>query len=157
MRPEAWRLLVDSQIVYNGDKWGLAIVGDYGREKLTFRPDGAVAHWANGMVSMRWHVLGEKHKWGMAVRPEFFWDYNSRIFGAVDRTNWMVGATFTNDVRFFDALLFRLEYRYDLSTAAHGFWYRQGAITDDVGGLANEQHTVIVNLGGYFERRMFGD
>jgi hypothetical protein len=154
MRPEAWRVLVDSQIVYNTHRWGIAIVGDYGRERLTFRPDRAVAHWANGMISARWHVLGDKHKWGMAIRPECFWDHNGRIFGAPDQDHWMFGGTFTNDLRLFDALLVRMEYRYDRSTAARGYWYRHGAITDDAAGLAHEQYTLIFSLGGYFERRL---
>lgn len=156
MRPEAWRLLVDSQVIYNTDRWGIAVVGDYGRERLTFRPDKAVAHWANGMVSVRWHMLGEKHKWGMAVRPEFFWDFNGRFYGAPDRSHWMFGGTLTNDVRLFDALLVRVEYRYDRSTAANGYWYRLGAITDDAAGLARDQHTVILSFNAYFERRLLG-
>ena len=156
MRPQAWRLLLDSQIVYIADRWGIAIVGDYGREKLTMKMGQPVAYWANGMVSVRWHVLGEKHTWGMAVRPEFFYDHGGRIFGAQDVDNWMFGGTFTNDVRLFDAVLVRLEYRYDRSTAAHGYWYRGPAITDDATGLANSQHTVLFNFIGYFERKLPG-
>ncbi len=156
MRPEAWRLLLDSQIVYIADRWGIAIVGDYGREKLTAKTGQPVAYWANAMVSVRWHVLGEKHTWGMAVRPEFFYDHGGRIFGAQDVENWMYGGTFTNDIRLFDALLVRLEYRHDRTTAAHGYWYRGPAITDAGSGLASSQHTVLFNFIGYFERKLPG-
>jgi len=154
IKPDAWRLLIDTQVVYNTEKWGIAVVGDYGREKLTFKEGSPVAHWANGMVSVRWHVLGDKHKWGMAVRPEFFWDRGGRIFNSPDRDNWLIGGTFTNDFRFFDGLLFRLEYRYDHSTAPSGFFYRGAAITDTASGLAAGQHSIIFNFIGYFERRL---
>lgn len=154
LRPEAWRLLLDSQVVYNTEKWGIAVVGDYGREKLTFKAGSPVAQWANGMVSVRWHVLGTKHRWGMAVRPEVFWDRHGRIFSSPDRDNVLLGATFTNDLRFFDAVMFRLEYRFDHSTAPSGFFYRGAAITDDAAGLAADQHSIIFNFIGYFERRI---
>ncbi|MBL9102463.1 MAG: hypothetical protein JNL82_15995 [Myxococcales bacterium] len=106
------------------------------------------------MVSVRWHILGDRHKRGMAVRPEFFWDRNGRIFGSPDRDNWMFAGTFTNDLRFFDALLLRVEYRFDHSTAPSGCFYRGAADTDTSPGLAADQHTIILNLSGYFERRL---
>lgn len=155
LKPEAWRLLLDSQIVYVADKWGIAAVGDYGREKLTFRTDRPVAQWANAMVSVRGEVMERKHfKWFMAGRPECFWDRNGRIYGAPDRDNWLYGATYTNDFRLFEGLLFRVEYRYDRSTASRGFWYRADQITDDAARLAHDQHSIIFNFIGYFERRL---
>ena len=155
LKPEAWRLLLDSQIVYVADKWGIAAVGDYGREKLTFRTDRPVAQWANAMVSVRGEVMERKHfKWFMAGRPECFWDRNGRIYGAPDRDNWLYGATYTNDFRLFEGLLFRVEYRYDRSTASKGFWYRGDQITDDAARLAHDQHSIIFNFIGYFERRL---
>jgi hypothetical protein len=157
LRPAAWRLLLDTQVVYNSEKWGLALVGDYGREQLTFKTDSPLAQWANGMVSLRWRNLArEKVQWGMAIRPEFFWDRGGRIFNSPDPDNWLLGGTFTNDLRFFDALMLRLEYRYDYSTAPSGFFYRGKAINDAAAGLANSQHTVIFNFIGYFERRFAG-
>lgn len=158
MRPEYWRLLLDTQIVYVGKKWGMAVVGDYGRERLS-KTGQPVAQWANGMVSVRWDVLERPKadfKWGMAVRPEFFWDHGGRIFGAQDLDNWLYGATFTNDFRLWDSLLLRLEYRNDNSSAPSGYWYRGAAVTDDAVGLASRQHTVIFNFIGYFERRVAG-
>jgi hypothetical protein len=154
LKPEAWRLLLDSQVVYTTEKWGIAVVGDYGREKLTFRPGAPLAQWANGMVSVRWHVLGDKHRWGMAVRPEFYWDHNGRIFNESDPDNFLFAGTFTNELRLFDALLIRVEYRYDHSTAPHGFFYRGAATTDTATGLGHDQHSIIFNFIGYFERRL---
>jgi hypothetical protein len=109
-------VLSDTQVVYNTDRWGIAVVGDYGRERLTYLAGAPLAQWANGMVSVRWHILGHKHTWGMTVRPEFFWGRNGRIFGSPDRDNWMYAGTFTNDLRPFDALLLR----FDHSTAPSG-------------------------------------
>lgn len=160
LRPEAWRLLLDSQIVYSTDKWGLAIVGDYGREKLTFKEGSPVAHWTNGMISVRRHVVAfgrkKQHSYGIAARPEFFLDYGGRIFNAQDQVNWLYGVTFTNDLRFFDAVRIRVEYRYDHSSAPSGFFYRGAAIANDAAGLASDQHAVIFNFIGYFERRLPG-
>ena len=153
LRLQAWRLLVDTQMVYSTDAWGVAVVGNYGRERLTFKEGQPVSQWANGMISARWHVLGKVHRWGMAIRPEFFWDRGGRIFGSPDLDNWLLAGTFTNDVRLFDALLLRVEYRYDHSLAASGFFYHKAATADNARGLAVNQHTVIFNLIGYFERR----
>ena len=154
LKPESWRILLDTQVVYNTERWGIAVVGNYGREKLTFKDGGPIAQWANTMVSVRWHVLGKQHTWGMAARPEFFWDRNGRIFNESDRDDWLIAGTFTNDFRLWGALLLRVEYRYDHSTAPHGFFYRGPAITDTAPGLSHDQHSVIFNFIGYFERRL---
>lgn len=156
LRPAAWRVLLDTQVVYNTDAWGIAVVGDYGRERLTFKPGAPLAQWANGMASVRWHVLGTKHRWGMAARPEFFWERGGRIFNAPDRDDWLLAGTFTNDIRLWDALLLRVEYRYDRALTPHGFFYRGAATSDDGPGLAHQQHSLIFNIIGYFEHRFAG-
>jgi hypothetical protein len=153
LQPAAWRLLSDTQVVYNRDRWGLAIVGDYGRERLTRKDGQPLTQWANGMVSVRWHVLGKQHRWGMAARPEFFWDRGGRIFNESDLDDWLVGGTYTNDVRLWDAVLLRVEYRYDHSFSQSGFFYRGAATSDTSTGLAHGQHSLIFNVIGYFERR----
>jgi len=153
-----WRLLLDSQVVYVGKNWGMAVVGDYGREQLN-KAGQPVSMWANGMVSVRRDILERKRgdfKWGMAARPEFFWDHGGRIFGAQDVDNWMIAGTVTSDFRFWDSLLLRVEYRYDYCTGPNGFWYRGAAVTDDARGLARYQNTLIFNFIGYFERRIAG-
>lgn len=153
MKPAAWRLLLDTQVVYNTERFGAAFVGDYGRERLTLKDGQPVTHWANAMVSLRWHVLGERQRWGMAVRPEFFWDRGGRIFNESDRDDWLVAGTFTNDLRLWGALLLRVEYRYDHSFSQSGFFYRGAATRDTSMGLGHTQHSLIFNVIGYFERR----
>ncbi len=154
LKPAAWRVLTDTQVAFNTDRWGFAFVADYGRERLTLRPGQPLTQWANAMLSVRWHVLGKTHRWGMAARPEMFWDRGGRIFNESDRDDYLVAGTFTNDVRLWDALLLRVEYRYDHSFSNSGFFYRGAATTDTSPGLAHTQHTVVFNLIGYFERRL---
>lgn len=153
LKPAAWRVLIDSQVVYNTERWGLAFVGDYGRERLTFKAGRPLTQWANAMLSVRWHVLGKKHRWGMAARPELFWDRGGRIFNESDRDDYLVAGTFTNDLRLWDTLLLRVEYRYDHSFSQSGFFYRGTATSDTAMGLAHTQHSLIFNVIGYFERR----
>ncbi len=154
LRPRAWRLLLDSQVAYSTERWGIAAVANYGRERLTLAPGEPVAMWANAMVSLRWHVLGDAHRWGMAVRPELFWDHGGRMFGSHTLDNWWIAGTFTNDLRLFDSLLFRVEYRYDRTLGEGGFFYRGPATADTDTNLAADQHSVIFNLVVYFERQL---
>jgi hypothetical protein len=57
----------------------------------------------------------------------------------------------TSDVRLWDYLLVRVEYRYDHSDNPDGFFYRGAAVHDDDDGLGRQQHTVNVMLTGMFE------
>ncbi|MDC0666342.1 outer membrane beta-barrel protein [Nannocystis radixulma] len=153
LRVSACRVLLDSQIVYMRERWGVALVGDYGRERLTWLEGQPVAAWANGMVSLRWQVLaGRRVRWGMAARPEFFWDHRGRIFGGPALDRWLVGGTYTNDVHLFGALLLRVEYRYDRALGEGGFFYRREATVDGARGLAVQQHSLIFGFVVYIER-----
>lgn len=153
LRVSAWRVLIDSQVVYVGKHWGFAVVGDYGRERLTWLEGQPVAAWANWMMSLRWNVLGGRRaRWGMAARPEFFWDHRGRIFGGPVLDRWLVGGTYTNDVDLFGALLLRVEYRYDRALGEGGFFYRGDATVASAEGLAARQHSLIFGFVAYIER-----
>ncbi|MCY0989257.1 outer membrane beta-barrel protein [Nannocystis sp. ILAH1] len=155
LRVSAWRVLIDSQVVYQRERWGFALVGDYGRERLTWLGGQPVAAWANGMASLRWHVLaGRRARWGMAARSEFFWDHRGRMFGGPALDRWLVGGTYTNDVHLFGALLLRVEYRYDRALGEGGFFYRHAATADDAEGLAVQQHSLIFGFVAYIERSL---
>lgn len=153
MRPGAWRIFSDTQFTYNRPRWGVGGLFDAGGERRTDLPTRPWNLWVVGAVFSRWRVLGEKRTWDMSLRPEFFWDRDGRIFGVPQA---LLAATYTNDVRLFDNLLFRVEYRYDRSTNPDGFFYRGAAIADDARGLARDQHTVFFAVAGVFAHRFGG-
>jgi len=153
MRPQAWRVFSDTQFTYNTDRFGVGALIDVGADPRTDLPMAPWHLWMNGAVFTRWRVLGERRTWDMALRPEFFWDRDGRIFGVPQA---LVSGTFTNNLRLFDNLLLRLEYRYDGSSSAAGFFYRDDAIADDAVGLARQQHTVFFSIAGVFAHRFAG-
>lgn len=146
--PRAWRTFSNSQVTWNTDRFGIAALFDIGRERRTTLPGEPVALWLAPAVDLRWRVLGDDPTWDMAARGGGYWDRDGRMFGV---PQWLFEAVYTNDVRLFDHVLARLEYRYDHSTAPGGFFYRRGATNDAARGLARDQHTIIVALTGYFE------
>lgn len=147
--PEAWRVHSDSFVQYEVDRWGLAVMWDYGREKVTALPDDPVALWTGGGLFVRGRPLQrERLTVDVAARPEAWWDRDGRIFGV---PQWLISGSVGVHVELFDIILARVEYRYDRSTADDGFFFRDDAITDDADGLADEQHTVFLNLSGHFE------
>jgi hypothetical protein len=153
MRPEAWRLFSDTQFTYNTEKFGLGGLFDIGADPRTDLPMKPWHMWMNGAVFTRWRVLGKQRTWDMALRPEFFWDRDGRIFGVPQN---LVSGAFTNNFRVFNNLLLRVEYRYDWSSNASGFFYRGAAIADDAVGLARQQHTVFFSVAGVFAHRFAG-
>lgn len=153
MRPNAWRLFSDTQFTYNTERFGVGGLFDVGADPRTDLPLKPWHMWMNGAVFTRWRVLGKERTWDMAARPEFFWDRDGRMFG-VPQT--LVSATFTNNFRVFNNLLLRLEYRWDHSFGANGFFYRGPAIMDGGPGLARDQHTVFFAVAGVFAHRFGG-
>jgi hypothetical protein len=149
IRPRAWRTFVNSQIGWNTERVGVAALFDIGRERLTMLPGEPVALWLAPAADVRWRVLGKRHTWDMAVRGGGYWDRDGRMFGV--RRNWLIEGVYTNDVRLFDHVLLRVEYRYDHATAEGGFFYRGAATNAASPGLASDQHTVVAALTGYFE------
>jgi hypothetical protein len=146
--PRSWRTFWNTQLAWNTEKVGVMALVDVGRERLTFLPGAPVALWVATDVDVRWRVLGRKHTWDMATRGGAYWDRDGRMFGV---PTWLLSAVYTNDVRLFEHVLLRLEYRYDRATADGGFFYRHAATADDSPGLARDQHTIVAALTGYFE------
>ena len=151
IRLAAWRLYSDTQFTYNVDRFGVGGLFDVGTERLTDQPGRPSALWMTGALFTRWRVLGKQRTWDMAARPEVYWDRDGRIYGVAD--NLLVGATYTNAVRLTDNLLLRLEYRYDHSTLAQGYFYRGSAIHDDAPQFARHQHAVFFAVAGVFAHR----
>ena len=151
VKPEAWRVHVDSQITYQREDWGVGFVWDYGRDGPDAIADSPRATWTGGALFLRGRVFDSKHAQAfVAARPEVWLDPNGRIFGA-EQT--LVSATGTLDWRLYDHVLARVEYRYDHSTAKDGYFYANGATNPDAEGLAKNQHNVFFALTAMFEHR----
>lgn len=146
----AWRMFSDTQFTYNTERFGVSGVYDIGAERRTDLPTNPWHMWMTAAVFTRWRVLGKQRTWDMAARPEWFWDRDGRMFGVPQH---LLAATFTNDVRLFESLLLRLEYRYDRSTSPTGFFYRGPAITDAAAGLGQGQHTLMFAIAGVLAHR----
>jgi hypothetical protein len=150
-KPRAWRMLSDSWVSYDAGRWGLAVIFDVMRERLTLFPDAPVALYVTGAVVPRVRVLKawrDRVQWFLTARGEVFWDRDGRSYGV---KQLLGSGVLTSDVRLWDYLLLRLEYRYDQSDNRAGFFYRGAAVHDDDDGLARRQHTVNVMLTGMFE------
>ncbi len=153
MRPQAWRVFSDTQFTYNTERFGVGGLFDLGADPRTDLPGTPWHLWSNAALFTRWRVLGRHRTWDMALRPEFFWDRDGRIFGV---PQVLGAAAFTNNVRVFNNLLLRAEYRFDGSSNPNGFFYRGAAIADDASGLARWQHTVFFSVAGVFAHRFGG-
>ncbi|HWB80151.1 MAG TPA: outer membrane beta-barrel protein, partial [Nannocystaceae bacterium] len=147
----SWRWLSDTWLFFERDRFGIAGVFDAMRERLTHVPGQPVALQLAGEVSARVRLLDAREgrvKWYLAGRGEAFWDRDGRMFGVRQLLgSGLVGT----DLRLWDYLLVRLEYRYDRTDNQQGFFYRKSAVRDDDTGLGREQHAVYFVLTGMFE------
>lgn len=159
IRLRAWRMFSDTQFTWNTPRLGVGGLFDVGGERRTDLVGAPWQMWMNAAVFTRWRLLasrpaaGERWKqrtWDMAARPEWFWDRDGRMFGVPQH---LFALTFTNDVRVLQGLMLRVEYRYDRSTSAGGFFYRGGATADDAAGLGRDQHTVFFAIAGVLAHR----
>jgi hypothetical protein len=146
--PEAWRVNVDANAGWDGERLGLAAVWDVGRERVTALPNEPVALWTGGGLFLRGTpVIRERWSLDLAARPEAWWDRDGRIYGV---RQWLASGTLTATLNLFDYVMIRAEYRYDRSTAVNGFFYRSDAISNDSPDLANQQHLIGLALVGHF-------
>ncbi|MFO0631391.1 MAG: outer membrane beta-barrel protein [Nannocystaceae bacterium] len=151
IRARAWRMLSDTWMAFERGRFGLVAVFDVMRERVTSQPGEPVALYMTGAISPRVRVLerrGGRIAWWLAARGETFWDRHGRIYG-VDQL--LGSAVASSDLRLFEFVQLRVEYRFDASTAQQGFFYRGAAIHDSDGGLAQQQHAVYFALIGTFE------
>jgi hypothetical protein len=156
MAPRAWRWLGDTWASFERGRLGIMGVFDVMRERVTVQPGSPVALYVAGAIAPRVNVLSRGIvNWYFAARGEAFWDRDGRIYGV---RQLLGSAAVNSDLRLWNNLLLRLEYRYDRTTNTNGFFYRGNAIRDDYGGkpldgdgLARDQHTVYFMLTGMFE------
>ena len=149
LAPEAWRVHWDTFAQYEGARWGIGGLADFGQERLTTQPGSPQALWLLGAAFVHGVVWESAHaSLDLAARPEIMWDRDGLLHGV---RQIMIGETVTLGARLWDHLLVRLEYRYDRSSAEDGFFYRNLA-TADTAALASTQHTIFASMVGYYER-----
>lgn len=150
-RPRSWRMLSDTWAAWERGRFGLVAVFDVMRERVTAAPGNPVALYVTGALSPRVQIASFRDDaihWWLAARGEVFWDRDGRMYGV---PQLMGSAVASSDLRLFEYLQLRVEYRYDRNNAAAGFFYRGAAIHDSDRGLARSQHAVYVALIGTFE------
>ena len=146
LSPDAWRVHADFNGGYEGERFGIAAVWDYGQEKVTALPDSPVQTWTGGGLFT--HVLvhdGKVADVDLSLRPDAWHEQGDRIYGV---SQWLVSGTATTGVFLWEHLRVRTEYRYDYSTAEDGFFYQGLATYDGSPNLARSQHTIFLNVAG---------
>ena len=156
LHPADWLVYWDTWVVWDfDDHFSMAAVWDLGVDRVgrvgerPLDPAGDQLLYTGGAVFARGTVLEREHvRMDLAVRPEASWDRDGRFFG-VDQL--LISGTATASMWLWDHLLLRMEYRYDHSTAAQGFFYRDEFGSDDAIGLATDQHTVFLSLAAWWD------
>ena len=142
--PKAWRVLSDTQLTRQWERLGLAAVWDLGRDGPDPLSGAPRALWTGGAVFARYRVVDRgPHQLFVAARPELWWDPDGRMFGVSQRLS---SATATVDWWFHDAILTRLEYRFDHSNADGGFFYRGALDATGDNPTAGTQQTLFLVL-----------
>lgn len=147
--PEDWYVLWDSTIVWAlDDHFSMAAAWDFAIEN----PGRAKAQqnmYTGGGILARGCVLERKFaRMDIVLRPDVLLDRDGRFFGV---PQWLIAGTAELDLALWQNLMFRVQYRYDYSTARNGFFYRGTATTDGGPGLARDQHTVFFALVGLWD------
>ncbi|MFO7566794.1 MAG: outer membrane beta-barrel protein [Enhygromyxa sp.] len=156
LRPADWMVYWDTWVVWNfDDHFSMAAVWDLGVDRVgqvgarPLDPAGEQQLYTGGALFARGTVLEREHlRMDLALRPEASWDRDGRFFGV---EQWLVSGTATASLWIWEHLLLRMEYRYDYSSAARGFFYRREFGSDDAVGLAREQHTVFLSLTAWWD------
>lgn len=147
--PEDWFILWDTTIVWAFDEhFSMAAAWDLSIENPgRGRTDQNL--YTGGGILARGTVLETKiARLDLVVRPDFLWDRDGRFFGV---SQWLISPSAGADLALWERLTFRVQYRYDTSTAPAGFFYRGDATTDGAPGLARQQHTVLFGLIGIWD------
>jgi hypothetical protein len=147
--PQDWFILWDTTVVWAvNPRFSLAAAWDYSIEN----PGRAKAQqnlYTGGGLVVRGNVLEREHvRLDLYLRPDCLWDRDGRFFGV---PQWVFTPSAGVDLALWERLSFRVQYRYDYSTAEDGFFYRGAATTDDSPGLVNQQHTVYFALVGLWD------
>lgn len=144
--PESWLVFGSGQAGYDSEAFGLAAVWDTGRGGMSSDPT-EIGFYTGGALFTRFRVLGRENvRLDVNARPELWWDRDGLTYG---RPGALLAGALGLGLHAYDALIVRLEYRYDQSTAALGSFYSRGR-TNDAFELESRQHTVFLNVTGHY-------
>ncbi|HEY6973129.1 MAG TPA: outer membrane beta-barrel protein [Nitrospiraceae bacterium] len=140
---EFWRLFSDNIVEWKGDDVTVALTYDIGTERILNQPGNPRTFAMAGVLEGRWHIAGP---WGVALRPEFYWDRNGRWTGS---EQFIKAVTTTAEYKFpywWTNTVVRLEYRYDESTGTQGGFFTRNQVSPGVIGLTAAQHMLLVGI-----------
>jgi hypothetical protein len=147
--PADWFILWDTTLMwYYNPHFSVGVVWDYSIENPG-RPRAEQNLYTGGGLLVRSTVLAREHvRLDLYARPDCLWDRDGRFFGV---PQWVFTPSIGVDLALWERLSLRVQYRYDYSTAEHGFFYRGSATHDGAPGLANTQHTIYFALVGLWD------
>jgi hypothetical protein len=143
---EFWRFFSDSILEWKSAPFTLAVSFDVGTEKQAEEFGNPRGYWMAGALWAAWHIGGS---WTLAVRPEFFYDPDGLITGAIQT---LQAYTATLKYKFSpvasNTVVANIEYRYDRSTGPGGGFFKG---SDNI--LVPDQHLLIFALTWRFGRQ----
>ncbi|EDM79655.1 hypothetical protein PPSIR1_16375 [Plesiocystis pacifica SIR-1] len=150
LEPEDWLVYWDTYLSFDfGERFHLAGVWDLAFDRPGRARDDQSMYTGGALFfSATAYEREGVARLNFALRPEASWDRDGRFYG-VDQ--WLLSGTATGNLWLWEHLLLRFEYRYDHSTAADGFFFRETAIAPQDSPLAISQHTVFMALAGRWD------
>ena len=127
----------------------MAFSHDIGTENLADRPGHLRTSWTGAALFARYALSSS---WGVAVRPEFYWDRNGRMTGAEQFVKAITSTLEYKLTRGSQAALFRIEHRYDESRDPQSGFFVDGYVAPLVPRLMPGQHLLSLSAIFSFDR-----
>lgn len=140
---EFWRFFSDSIMEWKDGPLTLAAAYDIGTEQAAELPGHPRTFWTAAALYARWNIGGP---WSLALRPEFYWDRNSRISGSEQLLKAMTTTLEYKWTHSWQTALLRLEHRYDESSGIGGGFFTRGEISPGVQGLTRGQQLLLFSI-----------
>ncbi len=136
---EFWRFFSDSIAEWKGERVTVAFEYQVGTERVAISGNPR-AFWTAAQLPVHWAL---NKRWSVTVRPEFYWDPDSRLTGF---EQFIKAFTTTLEYRIpyrRTNTILRLEYRYDDSRGKGEGFFKDGGVQPGVVGLTPTQHLLI--------------
>jgi hypothetical protein len=147
--PEDWYILWDTTLWYAPvERFAMGAAWDYAIENPGRARELQNVYTGGGLLA-RGNAL-ERENVGLHLvgRFDVLLDREGHYFGV---PQWLFCPLAGADLRLWEGLTLRVQYRYDYSTNEHGFFYRREMETDDSPMLARDQHTIHFALVGLWD------